>query len=544
MNDNAFTCHLAALGAPPWYVQQLQEIRRRDGGVSILEAIEPLVIQNGYLEATNKRFVNLARKLERERKAAQAHVDKLTKEKLGWESTNHCRNEYISGLKKDLADVQRQNMVLRCVTHNSETLGRMTANAVQDKNARLAQEAQIKNLERQLDQERAAHKLTKASRESDRQEWLSTAADQDSKDRAAIEKLAARVRELYAENKALTLQVALAKGERDTAEQQAKEWKAKYQMRKFVDFGATYGVDGARARELLSIDLGDGAPQDYSVMAQYYVWPKVAPGLVPEPSPKVNTSRMSSSNPPAQKIPDTFQQQLQDLQRDLARDIRLIACGNEIKALRKQVAEQRALSESVPELRRLVEQQIQKIKDLTYENSQLRMSRPSRTSCAQPNEAAVPGYQHPEDKCLNRIIQALHAGAVLTTEGGRCHVVKDVWAIGQQVYALSEATFSKNNIVWQQEGAHLVPVKEPVPLPSDYTPAADKDTWALGDRVQVTGPLYGEVSCIEYRDKGRTVAAVRVTVMYKDIKRFYWFVRRRVDGPLDLSMTRYSETSV
>lgn len=165
-----------------------------------------------------------------------------------------------------------------------------------------------------------------------------------------------------------------------------------------------------------------------------------------------------------------------------------------------------------------------------------------RISCAQPNMSNPP--QTKEVRCLDRNIQSLYAGAVVMADGGWCHTVKDVWAIGPQVYALTEATYGKGNTVWQQEGADLVPVKEPVPLPADYKPAAGKTTWALGDLVQLPGPLYGTVSCIDYRYEGRTVTAVRIMVLYKDKKRNYWFIRRRLGGPLDFNTGRYSETMV
>lgn len=183
---------IRALGAPEWYIEHVEKTTAKE--FYLQDLLRPLILAHTHTQALNSRLMNQSYKLERERLALRGRVTRLTKEKLGWEATNHKRNEYILGLKARSALLEGQAAHRSVITVTSERETGLAANNKQLTTRVRGLESQVETLQRALVEEEAA---------------------------------------------------------REAVSKQAKEWKAKYQERKSLDFGVAYGMSGAQAAECL-----------------------------------------------------------------------------------------------------------------------------------------------------------------------------------------------------------------------------------------------------------------------------------------------------
>lgn len=112
---------LKALGASDDYCVYVERLTSQD--FTLVELVLPLVLQLGHTRVVRKRMEDKLRAQVRELDAKDRRITNLTKEKLGWEATNHKRNEYIEELKKarrgaeqETARVKRVYNELKLVT--------------------------------------------------------------------------------------------------------------------------------------------------------------------------------------------------------------------------------------------------------------------------------------------------------------------------------------------------------------------------------------------------------------------------------------------
>jgi hypothetical protein len=97
---------LKALGAPEWLLLHIEKTVR--GSFFLPDLLRPLVLQLGLQDEKLKRQHSKLLQQKQELDAKNRRIANLTKEKLGWEATNHKRNEYIEELKKAKKDAEQE----------------------------------------------------------------------------------------------------------------------------------------------------------------------------------------------------------------------------------------------------------------------------------------------------------------------------------------------------------------------------------------------------------------------------------------------------
>lgn len=527
---------LRDLGAPDWYLNYLyNEVPLYTIGVSV-RAAAPLVLALGHAQAVNKRLANQCLKLDRERESRNKSLANARKEKREQEASNSSRNRYIAQLQQTITTLQADNLKLQEAYNQRKVMDFGLVYGVGG-NVDLVEKALDKQeLQRKLGTaERKVTELQSAldSAKEEAGKWADRHDEQlalhlEAKDQVAQDKKAHEAR-LFAIRKEMDLRWAedqRVKQELDDTRKQLDEAHALMDHRKCMQSVSTLNAKlDAAERQVAELQaLQESVPElrqlvDKQAKKIDELCRRPERVLLHHPDPCI-------SKPPEPE------------KRIMLHNCRLadLRPGDRVHTLLGRV-----LTVAIWELQHPQVRVVFRVAGRTEcEEYTQYANDPILYKGHAPLVESKTSDKDKEVRCAGRIIQSLYPGAVLQTTAGFCHAVKEVWSIGMQTYALTEACIDKKQTrtVWQQEGQDLVPCKDPVALPEEYADIRFKSTWALGDKVRLDEHLFGEVTCLER--EGEELVTVQITVYHKDSKRFYWLVRRRLGGQLALT-DRYAE---